>query len=1678
MSQASQSSEIADKIISDLTALGIEAKRKNPEIRHASDHSIEILKLFLATSLSASLRSSSLSSTSSSSNNNSDLPNTLRSHPEFVVPLLMACHSKNPKLIVHAIKTLSKIIQLQLLPSKESTPDGSPEPIDGVVDALMEATSAGADVQVKILQLLPSFFQLYALRINGETLSKMLFICSTLQGANKGPVIINTAQATFSQLIDIAFEKVTISDTKSTLSPKLYEVPIDNEQMVKVNEYVYDAQRLVSDLCTLIEHHKPSFLKTNYITEDYGFEILESLIKNNASVFLEHVELAFLLRTRVAPILLRFVSSSKDFTLMVKVSRLIFLLLNDEFDVLRVESEVTLTLLTHILSNESGAPLWKKTMVLEIYVALFKNHELLKKMFMEYDNNPTEERKSVIHDFLKICTNIINEHKNILNTGDLIQLPPAQIESMQINKKSKQPQPPSQRKVVSPKGLSASEFSNTIRFMDSLEKQEPPQISETYNLYLISQVLIALSECIQASTLSLMKATDPVMYISEELFSNTDDDTLKRSYECLCDLITNTWILQLDITNVFIHSTSDNELFTGSLKLLENLCYCSGVLSINEVKHSILKFLGSCILRLDGRSEYQSRVMTISETIVGTISSTLGHAVSNMANSSSVDMNNNNPIRMYPRTINTRQTLCFHTLIRLGVSLGSHLFDDWEIIFIVLQWISYYIDGTSGINKRDIPPISPYLLNRDLQIIEHSLSELNKSIFNQDNDTFIHIIKSIMSLSDRVMVSDIDQEYGHAPLDVDGKLQPCVLNKLFYVNKLTDICGINPVKFIITPDDTLDIINNYFCQIADDRINPDETRLLASRSFNQIAKLSAESGFQDESLQTHILTEYKVLNNMCSFMTRLSKLPLSNELLIANCEAEIYLQTLETLKNIIDRFGSLIQKAWGTVTEMLNFPFLIIRNSDSNIMREKIISDIIVSVLKSSFETLKVILDELLQSIPKTQIKVFIDSLYNFVKQTFDINISFNSVSYFWLISDYIKDKLESFTGRSDFKYEVSSEKELINYVLNDSSDDYEYYQYLWIYLVLQLAKTSPDNRLQVRNGALLTTFSVIQSFSFETSQYSVLYDIVLKPVILKINTPDLIATLTTQDQKEWMESFINISNGITKLLLNLVNSLYSFDSPNFSILWKGAIDFFVSLLNLEYNWVELNNQIFRNYYEIINAFSQVSEVGKFLPNELLESLFEPWESVKINYNLNNNTVYQSSLCSFVECLPLSMKLFKPIMTTSKFKKILIILNSCIRYPILVNSRKDDLKCTELQKSVLDNLSTLSFDKSEEFYHSYESLLIQQLNSIVILPFHTRDLIVKKLGEKGVKIPTFIAASYYGLQILEKHLEDISELSYLNDHSILKIIKSLLEPSKLKSDIYFETKNTDGENKRQYIWRMSFKTLVNITVKMINLIMEVPDEEFNNKVNIEAFNQLIPLALLVFDCCFIPASTASKDNDNFDLVNYKIMKASLLEFFNKYYKNGKSCKIDKKQIEQYVSSIWYASFYYKHDPIIESILPITDKPLSVEEVNTLKDILIDDENWNIYGTTSALSISSRLLISNHCLKDLIGFINPSLNPEIWDICLPYFISRCTFGLRKFLMDIKLLGGRPVLRILVVEIEDTVRGIETVISYSSSEEIICSNLKSLFPMLIELLSKVPNKDIEPSLRKICLKLGYT
>lgn len=79
----------------------------------------------------------------------------------------------------------------------------------------MQASTAGLDVQLKILQALPSLLQNYASDIKGDLLVTALNICFTLQ-SSKNAIVNNTSAATLQQLIVSVFDKVLAEDSTFT----------------------------------------------------------------------------------------------------------------------------------------------------------------------------------------------------------------------------------------------------------------------------------------------------------------------------------------------------------------------------------------------------------------------------------------------------------------------------------------------------------------------------------------------------------------------------------------------------------------------------------------------------------------------------------------------------------------------------------------------------------------------------------------------------------------------------------------------------------------------------------------------------------------------------------------------------------------------------------------------------------------------------------------------------------------------------------------------------------------------------------------------------------------------------------------------------------------------------------------------------------------------------------------------------------------------------------------------------------------------------------------------------------------------------------------------------------------------------------------------------------------------
>ncbi len=94
----------------------------------------------------------------------------------------------------------------------------------------MQASSAALDVQLKILQALPSLLQNYAIDLQGDLLVTTLNICFILQ-SSKNAIVNNTSAATLQQLVAAVFDKVAEEDSQYLqLTVKLYTADMNRKQ--------------------------------------------------------------------------------------------------------------------------------------------------------------------------------------------------------------------------------------------------------------------------------------------------------------------------------------------------------------------------------------------------------------------------------------------------------------------------------------------------------------------------------------------------------------------------------------------------------------------------------------------------------------------------------------------------------------------------------------------------------------------------------------------------------------------------------------------------------------------------------------------------------------------------------------------------------------------------------------------------------------------------------------------------------------------------------------------------------------------------------------------------------------------------------------------------------------------------------------------------------------------------------------------------------------------------------------------------------------------------------------------------------------------------------------------------------------------------------------------------------
>lgn len=1611
----------------DLHSLATESKRRSSEVKDASNKSIEILKIVQAVE-------------------------ELENHPDFVVPFVLACKTRNAKMTTIAMQCLQSMSAIRCIPERR---------MDEVLDSFIEATHLAMDIQLKVLQIVPIFFETYGQFITGNLCKKLLFCCtSLLRVPSKAPVVVGTASATLQQLMDEIFDRLSnkkIIESLEEEDNEKFEVLINNNDNVKINTYRYDANVTFSNLCSIVDSkgaegtaESKMMLDVTDIPTDLGLEVLESILKNGKKFFINFEDLQFLLRVKTIPLLLRCMSNSKHFSTVLRCFRCIRLLIDKDFlSILELELEVMLSLVIHNLSLDSSITPWQRVLSLEVFHEISQNPKLINDIYNNYDKY--EDKKPVLHNFLSQCLLILNSEDLIDYIGQTSTI----------------------EKIDMPL-ISSESFSNKMPFMQMLDKNSAPNVNITYIIWMIIITTNSWSEILST------QATE-INEISDKKKKQTRKAELQKIFDGLFDDL-------FEIHTILLHSsTIDTTIFHSLVRAFQKLSHCAGLLDDKKRLEKCLECFRDSVVELKPRkidsthrenATEHSHVRSPSGTgVLNSISDSLIGAATNKGSTDDSDENT-----IYTRNATSKNISLFRALISLAISLGPEFSAEcWRYVFGTWDWVYFYLYGASNeflnsLNMNDIPASSS-LSRNDIISTENTIAGFLEATKNYPITTLITMLNELKRLSDTTLNLDIKNEEGFKPFNDDNEFCFSAYNPSFFITQIADLTSANFVH-ILESSKGKNYWNNfveYMVNLMTNRDREIALRLYCSHVFSGVCKNGTNEIFDIENTDARNtkLEKYEMYL-MQSFIDitegieslQITKKDVHNGNL--NVEGDILFQVLTTLKDQLNEFGDLIEKSWGMVFQIINSPFKWLSDDITESLHNDIDDASLVEGIKTkqknmiqvAYDVFKLISDDFLKSLPLEVIPDLINTIVAFVNQQKILNISFSSISQFWLVGDYLRGNHSSTlqaaddnSGELGFDKKSSNENYLIEIITSKESPFATRYYGIWLYLLKNLLFCATDKRNEVSNGAIQTFFRIIDSHSTSFPAWRPIFSEVLEP-FLKLERADdqLIVSLECLDVT-------------LKGMVSLFNEHYSdFEEENKNAEeWVVLLKLFTRLLKCTSTGVRFVT--IKNFGIVVQHLSSLKEC----PYSLLELCSVIWTDYNIMYSdisnsseLSQKTEYDC-VCELMLAFPSMCSLIENStrLKNSFFEKSMSLFISAIKFPLLPEHSRDQSKPSTLQSAVLNGMS-LVFEKIEK-----ENIFLYfvQLSMMTTLVFGTRAKIEKKLAPKLQKssmsrIPTFEAVCYKACELLLTQLDETTDKFPAEPQVkyFIKMCQNLRDIVVSKSLIDL---STDGSRPFWVLGSICFK----------KLLEHIEDPAKVLKKDIESQNEFTEIFMSIFLCPTerrtdsIDSITETDDIHEFESYSILFRKKSISAMFK------------QEHYDRLVKSLWYASLVYELDDIQLQILEKSEGP------QNSKIILTHLTDFEVYGSTRTQKHLTKHNFALVSISELLNYaqLSDDYLLTLKNTTIPYLISRIALLLSKYIADEFLTGLAPIPKLRGEEMNLLLHGLSTLLSSISKDQISNENtmtsLTELYPLILKTIP-VSHKLVGLQDELLALSLNFT
>ncbi|KAF4991614.1 hypothetical protein FGRMN_7733 [Fusarium graminum] len=1638
-------------LATELANLIQESKRKHNDLRQAAEKSLEELR---------NLRNPS----------EQTAPEELSQKPNFVNPFIIACGTKNAKFTAIAIACLQRLIVAQALPRSK---------LNQVLEALMQATSAGLDVQLKILQALPSLVQNYASDLKGNLLVTTLNICFTLQ-SSKNAIVNHTSAATLQQLVVSVFDKVVSEDKKAGDSPA-----VNDAEYSENHPAATDAYRIFNDLCLMTENQRPEFIRVPGLQQTFGLELIESVITNHATVFGNHPEQAQILRSRVMPLIIGTLKGKPNFATTVRLVRILYTILRGHINILPSECGQALAVLTHILDQDDTV--WKRALCMEVFRGIFADHALLRRIYAMFDAK--EGEKDVLKPLIATFVRLSTEKPAVIGLGPQSSLPTASSSTTGSSEQAIAEASGMTGLMTGPVGsetttvgISTQWSSVRVPCIDQLDKTEAPSIPESYLYSLVLACISSVSDGLAKFVLPLTvpgetrnrKRTSrqefgrdspapqseqdgtPPRGRLERASSfkknpvplnplSLEDHPLYSEVEVCAAIVEECWPAILATCSTFLYAALDSEYYHGLVRAFQRFAHVAGLLRLSTPRDAFLTTLGKAAVPPNVLTSCvnagQPRPQTPSTPTDGSL---FGNArgllsVDNLTPTTpTAEKGRQASFDGTCASLNTRNLLCLRALLNLGIALGPTMEGAWSIILETLQQADFvlFVSGKSpgrastmnrGTDSGGDSEAAALMANfgSEVRAVETAASRLIESTADFPNESFLEVVAAICGL---LMQNPIEQPETttrpQVPTDGQRLKAPTAQGRKFSgqmssgstqedqfaLAKLGELATINIERLLeYSPEESgWDVLTK---ELIDTLTSSTTNSSVRTRAADILVKLVLEAASVTSSLPEEARGEIQLRFFEALRRSLVPLLKGEREVSLAShsTDIDIHKIILDGLQSIIESNGETLVRGWDIAFEIIGTIF-ITREFDPSYRRGSVANPILLDtrsarLIRPSFNSLQLICSDFLASLPNSCFLILVDNLYKFCSQDDDLNIALTTVTFFWVLSDFLSTKNESLdiTAEMIEGTEIPDLEKMAADHSHKSSD-----AALWMVLLLRLTNVTTDDRLELRNSAIQTLLRIFDAYGDRLSPES--WSICVKSVVfnllssiekeIKVLHSDEEEEANDGDQAEWTETAVVVLNGVSSLLANYLDILTV--HPSFNQLWKELLTHFTTLLDFQV--LDINTAVFRALSHLLPG---TNDNGKSVFSETaIDIAWDLWArgvpaSKPINDKGEDN---QSCLIAYVSTLTEIYRLVQEVLEVKRVDRILSLLRETLDEASVGNYVQDIEYMTPLQAHILEAVQMIRTD-----IEGVPSAMIAQVADFVILPFVQSGL--SKPGPKR----TYIALSKASMKTLEKLvLDHSSDVDIYRSDSFYEALKALCKPIALKYEFSIVTKSTQP-------WRLATSTALTILEATLSQITTL---ELPGGVTQNIWTNIVAIAngVVSADCGIAPPGTDFADDENFDIDSFHKLRELIIPSLG-------AVAVSEKVRKAYAESLFRTSIIHAPSPDEESIINGThEKGLAAlyapragrtVSVTPTKRVNMAYVTCEVLFTLVAARDEPTIVIQPPTPKfpdanrSRLAESPVDLCARIASTAAPFLILRCALTLRSYIADQPLRGQKPV-----------------------------------------------------------------